>query len=182
MRNYLIIFLALMFITACTTDQSNTNEQQVHDGAGAPSEPLFPPYKGPKLTIAVLGEQPDIQEKKKVHFKELSLTELGNLNTQNYDAVFVMKENLRKAAKPPFVKMAKVKKIPFFYIDSDKAYYVYRNKDVSYEEASKQKLEYARGYFYEENTYHGFSLFNDEETEESVKDVYSRIFRKIYNY
>ncbi|WP_077324776.1 hypothetical protein [Virgibacillus siamensis] len=157
----------------------------VHDGMKI-EKPTFGSYEGQSLKIAVVGELPEVKEKGLIHFSTIDeLKKLHSLNQQQFDAIFIMKEYLHQAAKKEYANIYKTSKIPFFFIQSEKIYLAFTKEDLSYEEASdlSNKDIYAVGYTTTngEGRYWGYGLYNGKENDKNIKNVYTRIFKRIKN-
>lgn len=60
-------------------------------------------YEGRPLTIAVIGDFPEIKEEQ-VSFEEITFDDVMNNDFDSYDAVFIMPENLSQASEIPYAK------------------------------------------------------------------------------
>ncbi|HWO76559.1 MAG TPA: hypothetical protein VNM69_11790 [Bacillus sp. (in: firmicutes)] len=154
-------------------------------GCNAEDEYEAPVYKGQDLTIGVIGEKPDVREKN-VHFQSVSLDELESANNRisdNFDTIFIMKENLEQAAENKYAKVYKELKLPIFFIESKKAYVPFINDDLTYNEVPDiDDQMYITGIISKgEDTFKiwGFGLYNDTENDTNIKSVYSSVFETI---
>lgn len=142
----------------------------------------FPPYDGKDLTIGVIGEQPDIDSDKirfqKVSFNDL-LYEVESIPEQ-FDAIFIMPEELSEAADDELAEIYKQLTIPTIFIDSRKSSFPFTTEGVSFESAPDMGHGYASGILFVGNlrTYE-FGLYNDIRTEETIKATYTTIFDTI---
>ncbi|WP_138420849.1 hypothetical protein [Aquibacillus sediminis] len=142
-------------------------------------------YEGSDLIIGVIGKSPEVREKN-INFKRIRLAELeSNVAkvSNDYDAVFIMKQYLDQAGEKQFAQVFNELKIPVFFIESKKSYLPFIYDDMTYEEAPNiEDQTYATGIISEEKdtfNYWGYGLYNDTENETNIKDVYSRIFTTI---
>jgi hypothetical protein len=166
MKKLYVSFLFIFYVlTGCTPDVIDT-----------------PLYAGKHLVIGVIGETPKIREEN-VSFKKINFSELRELDSfSEFDAVFIMKENLPEAAKQEYARIYKTVGIPFFFIQSKKSYLPFTNEELSYDEVPDLSSDtYATGYFrYDDNDQNwGYGLYNDIENSSNIKDVYTRIFTTI---
>ncbi|SET51102.1 hypothetical protein SAMN05421676_105143 [Salinibacillus kushneri] len=145
--------------------------------------PDFELYEEKDLRIAVVGETPKIKEEQ-VRFSEISFEELTSKDLDSYNAVFIMKENLSQAAESQYADDYLNSAIPFFFI-SAKNHIPFTVKDTEYNESWEWTPgnSYAVGVLNHQEDgslkYWGFGLYNDEKTEEYIKEMYSRIFKKV---
>ena len=139
-------------------------------------------YSGRHLNIAVVGETPTIRENT-VTFDKVSFSDIEKENLSNeYDAVFISKENLSEASKAKYSSIYKKSTIPFFFIGGNKDHVPFIYEELSYEEVPDlQSQMYAVGILFnnEDCNYMGYGLYNDTENEKNIKDVYSQIFKSI---
>lgn len=166
MNKFSIILLFICFIIAgCNSDTIDT-----------------PRYEGKSLVIGVIGDAPNIREKN-VDFKKITLNQLEARNlSPDFDAIFIMKEQLSEAANQKYAKVYKNAGIPFFFIESKKSYLPFIYEELSYDDVPDlQSLNYATGFFQSGKEYQnwGYGLYNDKENEPNIKDVYTRIFTTI---
>jgi hypothetical protein len=145
--------------------------------------PDFNLYEGKALSIAVVGEPPKIKEKQ-VRFSEITFDEMTSKYLNSFDAVFVMEEDLEKAAESQYADVYINSKIPFFFISAI-SHIPFTVKDTEFNDswAWTPGENYVTGVLRSQNDttlkVWGFGLYNDEKTEENIKEMYSRIFMKI---
>ncbi|WP_318508754.1 hypothetical protein [Bacillus sp. T3] len=145
--------------------------------------PNFELYEGKDLRIAVVGEPPAIIEDQ-VSFSKITFDELANKELNSFDAVFVMEENLRQAAESQYADVYLKSKIPFIFV-SAKSHIPFTVKETEYDDSWKWTPgeNYAVGVLRSQEGDQlkdwGFGLYNDEKTEEHIKEMYSRIFKSI---
>jgi hypothetical protein len=150
---------------------------------GCTSSPDFELYEGKSIRIAVVGEPPEVQEEQ-VRFTEISFVEMTGEKLKSYDAVFIMDNNLFEAAENQYADVYLDSSIPFFFMGTDN-YVPFTEKDLEYNKSWNWSAgsSYAVGVLpsQEDNTlkYWEYGLYNDEKTDEHIKDVYSRIFKTI---
>lgn len=138
-------------------------------------------YEGENLTIAVIGEKPEVREKN-IQFRSITLEELES-NMTGIDAIFITKERLEQAAKPEYVKLYHQMKMPVFFIESEKSYIPFIYEDIAYEDAPNINDQmYVAGMMSDgtdEVQVWGFGLYNDVVNETNIKSAYSDIFETI---
>ncbi|WP_147533373.1 hypothetical protein [Bacillus marasmi] len=140
-------------------------------------------YEGKALRIAVVGEPPVIIEEQ-VRFSKITFDELANKELNSFDAVFVMGENLRQASERQYADVYLNSKIPFFFV-SAKSHIPFTVKETEFDDSWMWTPgeNYAAGVLKSQEGDSlqdwGFGLYNDEKTEEHIKEMYSRIFKKI---
>lgn len=138
-------------------------------------------YKGKKLTIGVLGDIPEINEKQ-INFEEIRFEQFTIKEVRNFDAIFVMKESLSTAAKRQYSHIYIDSNIPFFFIDSNKGAYPFIDEDLEYEEAAEIPYHnyYATGYL---STIEGEEItWTYEPSIENNKGSFSKIFKNIEDF
>ncbi|MDI3235108.1 hypothetical protein QK289_08835 [Exiguobacterium antarcticum] len=140
-------------------------------------------YDGTYLKIAVIGEQPNLQEKN-VKFSTLSFEDLEDTNriSSKFDAVFIAKNNLKQADEEKYVKVYRKLDVPTFFLETTKGFLPFVSEDLTYATASELEHSYASGYLQEKKDsyrYWEYGLNNDQKNNKNVKDVYSRIFETI---
>ncbi|WP_413381878.1 hypothetical protein [Alkalihalobacillus sp. 1P02AB] len=165
-KNYLsfIVLILLFALTACT------------------QSPDFELYEGKALSIAVVGEPPEVEEEQ-VRFNEISFDELTSEDLNSYDAVFITEENLPEAADSKYANIYLDSTIPFFFISANN-HIPFTIKETGYDESWKWNAgqSYAVGVLKQEDESlksWGFGLFNNKKTEKHIRAVYSRIFEEI---
>ncbi|MGG3455558.1 hypothetical protein [Paenibacillus rhizolycopersici] len=164
-RYIILILLIILFVpSACTSTK-------------------FDLYEGKSLNIAVIGEPPHVREEE-VNFNKISFDDLNKVDLEEYDAVFVMRENLYQAAESHYADIYSNTPIPFFFI-STTSHIPFTKKDIEYGESWgwSPGNSYAVGVLNsnEEDTLKswGFGLYNDKKTNEHIEEVYSIIFTTI---
>ncbi|MFC4559725.1 hypothetical protein ACFO3D_16180 [Virgibacillus kekensis] len=160
-----LLGLLLLVLSACSQD------------------PEFELYKGKALSIAVVGEPPKIKEEQ-ISFSKISFHELENKDLSGFDAIFIMEKNLRQAAEDQYAEVYLNSTVPFFFIAA-KSHVPFTVKEEVYNEswAWSPGNSYAVGVHKSQgddslNSW-GFGLYNDEKTEEHIKEMYSRIFKEL---
>lgn len=164
----MIIVSIQLFLVGCTKNSVETEE-----------------YKGMDLKIGVVGEIPEVREEN-IKFAQIELKEIMELKRlEEFDAVFIMKENLIEAANDEYVESYQSGVVPFFFIESEKSFLPFIKEGASYE-GTKDVPDgsYATGYLNDskpngEIKNWGYGLYNDIRNEANIKDVYSRIFNTI---
>jgi hypothetical protein len=162
-----VLLLILVMLTGCKSDTVDT-----------------PLYDGKNLVIGVIGNSPKVREEN-VKFKNINFNKLeeGKNLSSAFDAIFIMKEHLSKAANSKYAAVYKNSGIPFFFIESTKSYIPFVNEHISYEDSPNiGDQTYATGYFQSgegKDQYWFYGLYNDKVNENNIKDVYTRIFTTI---
>lgn len=138
----------------------------------------------PELKIGVIGKSPEVKENR-VQFEEIDLKDLARIEIDTkYDGIIIMKDFLSEAAKSQYAEVYKTSGVPFFFIQSEKTYIPFIDEKVEYDEfPNTDTQEYATGYYQdgEDAQFWGYGLYNDKQTDENIKDVYTRIFKTISN-
>ncbi|OIK13618.1 hypothetical protein [Bacillus sp. MUM 13] len=151
--------------------------------AACASTPDFKPYNGNSLRIAVVGEPPEVIEEQ-VRFTKISFDEMTIGKLKSYDAVFIEKNNLYKAAESKYTDVYLKSAIPFFFIGTDN-YVPFIKKDLAYDKSFNWRpgIGYAVGILALKGKdtvkIWGYGLYNEKKTDENIGDVYSRIFEQI---
>ncbi|MGN7386989.1 hypothetical protein [Sporosarcina sp. SAFN-015] len=165
-NRYLCLMLFLLFaLSACA------------------SSPDFELYQGRSLKIAVVGEVPKVKEEH-VEFVEIPINEMNSEELNAYDAVFIRENNLLEASESQYTDIYLQSSIPFFFIGASNPI-PFTVKDVEYDETWEWTAGtgYAVGVLVsqEEDTerHWRYGLYNDEKTEEHLKQMYSLIFNTI---
>ena len=145
----------------------------------------FQLYKGNPLRIAVVGEPPEVR-KEQVRFATISFDEMINQQPNTFDAVFITDNNLTEAAGNQYAEVYVNSTIPFFFIGTD-AYAPFTEKDLEYDKSMNWTpgKGYAVGVLTLEDGHElkfwKYGLYNDEKKDEHINDVYTRIFKTIYD-
>ncbi|WP_312475251.1 hypothetical protein [Neobacillus sp.] len=143
----------------------------------------FELYEGKSLSIAVIGEPPQVREAQ-INFKEITFDDLTKEDLVDFDAVIIMGENLNHAAESQYADIYINSPIPFFFI-STTSHLPFTQKDIEYGETWNWTPgnSYAVGVLKsqedDELRAWGYGLYDDEKTNEHIEDVYSRIFMTI---
>lgn len=166
MRNYFkisVLMLALISIIVCNNIK-------------------FEKYNGKNLTIAVIGEVPNVREDI-IEFNKIEFDDLEEDISSKYDAVFITKDNLLEASQSKYASLYKECKIPIFFIESKKGHIPFTNEELSYEDVPQlsNPPSYVVGLFNnnDELIYKEYGLYNDVENQKNIEDVYSRMFNDI---
>ncbi|PAQ15821.1 hypothetical protein CD798_04845 [Bacillaceae bacterium SAOS 7] len=105
----------------------------------------------------------------------MTLNDLAEEKSENLDAVFITKKHLPEAANSQYADVYLNSPVPIVFINSDKVYLAFIDKDLSYEDAHDSKSgDYLIGYYNEQ--YFGVDLYDHKETKETIEDSYSRVF------
>ncbi|WP_377890193.1 hypothetical protein [Alkalihalobacillus sp. R86527] len=180
MTRLLLVFLSIMLLASC----SNVNGVGDKERSTVVGEetPQFESYNGRPLKIAVVGQSPDIKEEEKIKFIRMDFAGLQQIDSPEFDAVFIMKDFLHEAAESDHAELYKTTNLPFFFIQSEKITYAFSNADSSYESApSLSNSEYAVGYYNQKEGHLSwkYNSYNDMTTPETIMQVYSMIFTTI---
>ncbi|WP_033541969.1 hypothetical protein [Planococcus sp. CAU13] len=150
---------------------------------GCSPKPEFELYEGKELSIAVLGKAPEVKEEQ-VDFQEITFDEFNKEGIMQYDAVFIMKENLAEAAESQYAPVYKESHLPFFFIETNTGAFPFVEAEQAYDESREIPYHnhYATGFLEVPNGEQRTSTFgldNGKVTKENIKDVYSRIFKTV---
>lgn len=135
MKRSLILIPLLLLSLLCITDAINTVDT--------------PLYKGKGLTIGVIGNIPTVREEN-IQFKTIDFNDLIPMEdlSSEFDAIFIMKENLSEASDAKNEAIYKNANIPFFFIQSKKSNIPFVVGDLSYEGVPDfNDQSYATGYY-----------------------------------
>ncbi|MFS0636907.1 hypothetical protein AB1K84_13475 [Mesobacillus foraminis] len=161
----LLLVLMLLLISACNKVDGRTEL-----------------YEGKVLTIGVVGTPPKVNETD-IKFNRIQLTDILKEDFhKSYDGIFIMKDSLIEASEPQYAKVYQNSPIPFFFIETEKSYLPFVDKELSYEGAITVKTKsYATGYLKkkEQITYWEYGLYNDKVNDNNIRGAYSRIFKTI---
>ncbi|MGN1399961.1 MAG: hypothetical protein ACI4XL_00490 [Bacillus sp. (in: firmicutes)] len=131
----------------------------------------------------MVGKSPEVNEEQVV-FTEVSFDEMTSEELKSYGAVFIREDNLSEASESQYADVYLNSTIPFFFIGTDN-YVPFTEKNLEYDGTSDWTagVSYAVGVLasQEDDTLKKweYSLYNDEKTDEHIKEMYSRIFKTI---
>lgn len=148
---FLVIMIALVFMGCNKTPRSEEATQ----------------YNGKALNIGIIGEIPNITNQK-IRFEEIQFTDLEKKSLSfEFDSVIITGKNIPDSTQTKFMPFCKNYKIPFFFINI--------------EQSTTEDQTYAVGYLFSDNKNisWGYSLPDNIESEENIKDIYTKIFRDI---
>lgn len=144
-------------------------------------------YEGRPLTIAVIGDFPEIKEEQ-VSFEEITFDDVMNNDFDSYDAIFIMPQNLPQASEIPYAKIYLDSPIPFFFIEANN-HIPFTEAELDFDDDSWENWEwtpgtsYASGFYFDtatrSTTAWEFYLYDDEKTDENIEAVYTEIFKSI---
>ncbi|MGE7366540.1 hypothetical protein ACQKKE_07835 [Desemzia incerta] len=144
-------------------------------------------YEGRPLTIAVIGDFPEIKEEQ-VSFEEITFDDVMNNDFDSYDAIFIMPQNLSQASEIPYAKIYLDSPIPFFFIEANN-HIPFTEAELDFDDDSWENWEwtpgtsYASGFYFDtatrSTTAWEFYLYDDEKTDENIEAVYTEIFKSI---
>ncbi|MEK4131206.1 hypothetical protein NYE67_16310 [Solibacillus sp. FSL W8-0474] len=158
-----IIMISVLAIAFGCSMQNDENETE--------------PYHGKPLHIGIIGEEPDVREEQ-IQFTSIDFTDLQKV--ENYDAIFITKENLKEADKAQYAKVYNNSTRPFLFIDSQKGYVPFIKEQFDFENyPDVESGVYAYLYDSKSQRYWGYVLSNEVVNEQSIQGVYSRIFETI---
>lgn len=164
-KNYLFLYIFIVVLSACT------------------ESPDYELYEGDSLRIAVVGEVPEVKEAQ-VTFNEVSFEQLSSDEIKSYDAIFMTEENLPQASESKYANIYLDSPIPIFFLSANN-HIPFTEEEVIYDESWHWTPgnDYAVGVLKSDKDQQikswGFGLYNDEKTEEHIKELYSRIFATI---
>ena len=132
-------------------------------------------YTGRHLNIGIIGDAPTIDEKRTVKFIPLTFNDLANDNYKNYDAVFIMKEQLSEASNDNYSRTYLELEKPILFIGTD-TLRLFISDNVNYRPKNYEEgVSYSVGLIGGEQV--KFGLNNDKENEATKKLFYSDLFR-----
>ncbi|MYL32940.1 hypothetical protein GLW05_04950 [Pontibacillus yanchengensis] len=185
MRNllFLIIVLVLAFIGIFIGSVMNTNYKAIESNNSSDL------YKGTPLTIAIIGDTPNVKEEQ-VNFHEIKLSEVINIPKNKYNAVFIMEEYLGEAAHKKYRDAYQSLEVPVFFVRSKASHMPFINMEnqisyEKYEDRVNDTQDFITGLWYpkskeEFKTFRfGYRVENDEFQRDNVQGVYSSVFKKI---
>ncbi|MFD1020370.1 hypothetical protein [Thalassobacillus hwangdonensis] len=140
--------------------------------------PEILPYEGEPLTIAVVGQAPDIKEEALITFEEMEFDKLTELDESSYDAAFIMKDHHERAAEPGAALTYKQSNLPFFFIESEKMYFTYTLEKQSYENAPENEY-FIIGYHSNRDGTSNFWQIGEVDKKAAEKEYYSQVFSMI---
>lgn len=146
---------------------------------GCSAQPELEPYEGRDLSIAVVGEAPDVEEQQ-VEFDEISFDEFEETTLWKYDAVFIMEEHLAEAAESEYTSVYTGVHIPFFFFGSNEGEDPLPDLGLTF--GVTKKDYYATRFLQRSNNEQSigrYALGEEGETEENIKVLYAEIFRSI---
>ena len=107
---------------------------------------------------------------------------MTNKELNSFDAVFIREDNLFEAAEDRYTDVYLDSTIPFFFIGTDN-FIPFVEKDMEYDKTMNWStgISYAVGILIQDDALKKweYGLYDDEQKEEHIKDVYSRIFKTI---
>lgn len=164
---YLIISALAATLTACSLNDLD-----------------FKAYTEGPLSIAVIGEEPDVVEEH-VRFEEITLDDLAEDEIDSYNAVFIMGDKLIEASSEQHAETYLNSEIPVFFVSAQNTI-PFTEKDLEYDRESwgwEEGVSYISGLYRTEDenglTRIGFGLYNEEMTEETLQATFSLVFSKI---
>ncbi|WMM24736.1 hypothetical protein RBU61_17700 [Tissierella sp. MB52-C2] len=137
-------------------------------------------YIGEKLSIGIIGDIPEIREVE-IEFEIIDFDFLKEEDFDStYDAIFITKDNFKKASNAEYVSIYKTSEIPFYFIENEKTHVNFIKEDLSYgDEPDAEDGMYITGLFYSKDKVWGYGLYNNTKNETNIRAVYSRIFEDI---
>jgi|GEM_PF-1966666 len=137
-------------------------------------------YKGPSLTVGVVGQTPDIREEQ-VSFKKINMSDLNNEDLiKTYDAVFISHPYLITASEKEYVELYKNIDKPVFFIDVDTSLTPFTIDSYTFSDGLYVD-NYIVGLYYDEHQMKDwkFKLKFNIENRQNIEDIYSRVFESI---
>ncbi|MED4008914.1 hypothetical protein P4629_26410 [Priestia aryabhattai] len=166
-----ISFIAIISLVACSSIKTNTEA-----------------YKGNKLTIAVVGAKPKINEGESIiNFKNISLEDINHIDSKSYDAVIISKNYLSQAANKKYRSTYLKSSIPFFFTESKASVLPFVDNSLTYEQYADRvndKQDYITGLLGASNNQYktwqyGYNIMNNKIDRTNVKHIYSQVFKTI---
>ncbi|AUD14973.1 MULTISPECIES: hypothetical protein [unclassified Planococcus (in: firmicutes)] len=164
MKNIQKFVIAILFIILLTGCSAQTELES---------------YEGRDLSIAVVGEAPDVEEQQ-VEFDEISFDEFEETTLWKYDAVFIMEEHLAEAAESEYTSVYMGVHIPFFFFGSNEGEGPLPDLGLAFGETEKDY--YATSFLQRSNNEQSIARYavgDEGETEENIKALYAQMFRSI---
>lgn len=151
------------------------------NGNAQPDSIDMPLYEGRRLVVGVIGETPQVREKGRVDFKEITFQQLEDLDLfAELDAIFITKEHLVEASEPKYTEVYHQAEVSFFYIESTKSHVPFTIEELSYDEVPDLSSDmYAIGYYGKNTEHWGYGLHNGVMNQANIQAVYSHIFTTI---
>jgi hypothetical protein len=152
--------------------------------AGCDSNKVSSPiYKGPNLSIAVIGTVPNVREKN-IKFVNINTNDMSNPDklSKQFNAIFITKEKFTEVSQSKYAAIFKHLSIPTFFIQTEKSYVPFIQKDLTYNDVQKIENQlYATGILQGDKKLKswGYGLYNDKKNDTNIKDVYTRIFNTV---
>lgn len=206
--------LTILFLSACNnsgemeesdeqSENNNSNTEIASDVKAGSSndkavdsfrnEPSLnePKYDGEELTLAVAGEFPEIRENN-IHFEEIELESVLQINDENFDGILIMEEHLSKAANEEYRDVYEEIDVPILFVGTEAQAVPFMNleSEIPYEVQADRindagnfisALWYGEGW--EENgvtTYNfAFPIENNEYQQDKTEEVFSAVFKMI---
>lgn len=177
------LLLAAILSLLCIFAICNKSHQRKVNFSPKPSSPAKAElYNGRSLNIGIIGSIPKIREKQ-IKFTSMQFSDLEKQTADtNYDAIFITKDNLSQAGQGKYLSNYKSTKIPFFFIESEKSYFPFIEKDLTYENAPDINSQvYATGIMFNADNlkFWEYNLYNDIKNQTNIAEAYSRIFKAI---
>ncbi|HEY5584924.1 MAG TPA: hypothetical protein VIK78_10585 [Ruminiclostridium sp.] len=122
-------------------------------------------YDGRALSIGIIGEVPKVQEEQ-IKFTTIQFSDLENGSVSQYDAIFIIEDNMKDGTQVKYTTFCKDYQIPFFF---------------SKMERLGDNQTFATGFLDKPNMQVSWSygLPNNIENEKNIKDIFSQIFETI---
>lgn len=161
--NLAILVISILFIAFGCSKQNESIETE--------------PYNGKSLHIGIIGEEPKVREEQ-IQFTGIDFNDLQNV--EDYDAIFITKENLKEADKTQYATVYNNSPRPFLFIETQKGYVPFISEEADFENyPDVDSGVYAYLYDSKSKKYWGYGLYNDIVNEQNIQDAYSRIFKTI---
>lgn len=155
----LLLIACCITMTSCSTDYPNQ------------------PYTGRHLSIGVIGVPPYIEESDKVAFVSIDFEDTVRKTSDRYDAVWIMNERLAEAASSEYSKVYSQLGLPVVFIGAN-SLTPFLSAEIdfrphAYERGTSYAIGIANG------LQHGWGLYNDEVSEETIQLFYAELLRFI---
>ncbi len=170
MKIFFIMFTALIFISGCSTE--NSNEVIIDDEWKAE-------YDGVPLNIGVIGEKP------KRTFNNITIhsAEPDSLKQpEEYDAYFITDQYFGELSQADWKSVLMNIKTPVFFINLDVQAFIYRVEEMNYGDMAPPATEHSNGFVRTGDTFNMWGYAESTDVNETSDWIFNSIFRDIEEY
>ena len=155
-------------MTLCLTEVCSCRDEQIMS---------FTNYEGKELNIGFVGVPPK-EDNDNINFIQITLSDMGRAN--DFDAIFISRENLEDADNDQYTKLYIECKLPIVFIGTIKGILPFMNDDISYADAPvTSQYTFATGVFYINGEKVIFEFSDMKENGHSVKASNEEIYVEI---